>query len=711
MIADSELVKQAVDGDTDAFRTLVERYQDAVFGVALSKTGSYCDAEDIAQEVLLAAFGSLARLKDPGSFGSWLYGIALNKSRAHLRARQNRKRAHDCLIEKAAHETPADKADDSQAAVSDVLAGLPECNREAATLFYINGYSVADISRFTDRPVGTIKRRLHDARARLRKELLIMMASELKRTRPGKRLTDSVLRKITRTRVWLGKGQRNILLFSDSQGHCYQMPLRRREARAIAAGAGGPGGGDKSEGIDLNVSVLELLSQCGWQVGEVTLTASTEPDVLVRLTVATARGGPRIVEATFGVQHALHFAAAAKGDLFLDHELAEGWKVRRKDGKPMSPAAAWREITAHGGHSFRNIEQVFQALERDPDDKLARKAMGEARDQHTTDTPHIEDTTGASAKLIEWARQRKGTKYEGLAAGLAGAVYLAYWPDPIKLPKALAYLKRAHQLQPADERIAFDLATAHAFAGQTESALALLEKFKFESAPKCANFKALWDHPRFAVVAGRPQRRYEHCHRVEQIDEVGFHAPPATTTKSKRFEFRKPIAKCPATLRKALPPRVDGHALLSITHLLAPLGKEGGDEQVLLELHDKTPAAVPLPEWFDSGHLDLLTALQDMDYPWCARGESVAELLAALEIEVDALVLQERPDDSVVACLCAHRGRRHTQVAVDAIDGLALALRVGRPLLLTEPLAEKLSVRGKSGRPLTIAGATRKLRK
>ena len=82
MQVDSELVKRSVNGDTVAFRELVERYQAAVFGVALSKTGSYCDAEDIAQEVLLAAFSSLASLKDPGSFGSWVYGIAVNKSRA-----------------------------------------------------------------------------------------------------------------------------------------------------------------------------------------------------------------------------------------------------------------------------------------------------------------------------------------------------------------------------------------------------------------------------------------------------------------------------------------------------------------------------------------------------------------------------------------------------------------------------------------------------
>ena len=151
-------------------------------------------------------------------------------------------------------------------------------------------------------------------------------------------------------------------------------------------------------------------------------------------------------------------------------------------------------------------------------------------------------------------------------------------------------------------------------------------------------------------------------------------------------------------------------ALLSIDHVLAPLGKDGGREQVLLELQDRTPAALPLAEWSDSGRLDLVTALQSADYPWCERGQSVAALFAALQIEVDAVVLSEGPGDSVAACLCARRGRREAQVTVDATDGLALALRVGRPLLVTQPLGEKLLLRGKTGKPLTITGATRKLR-
>ena len=70
MTSDSALVGRVLNGETECFRALVERYQDAVYGAALAKTGSFTDAEEIAQETFLAAFESLSKLKDPDRFGS-----------------------------------------------------------------------------------------------------------------------------------------------------------------------------------------------------------------------------------------------------------------------------------------------------------------------------------------------------------------------------------------------------------------------------------------------------------------------------------------------------------------------------------------------------------------------------------------------------------------------------------------------------------------
>ena len=110
-----------------------------VFGVALSKTRSLADAEDVAQETFLAAYESLDRLKDRARFGSWLYGIALNKVKLQLRRHRQRGRA---LASARSTGPPVPPADESAArhelrdAVMAALARLSETNRETATLFY-----------------------------------------------------------------------------------------------------------------------------------------------------------------------------------------------------------------------------------------------------------------------------------------------------------------------------------------------------------------------------------------------------------------------------------------------------------------------------------------------------------------------------------------------------------------------------------------------
>ena len=176
-VADAELVRRVLEGEKECFRALVERYQDAVFGVALSKTGSFADAEDIAQETFLAAYQSLHQLGEPESFGAWLYRIAVNRASKGIRRDRRREERHASLPSPAQRQMGPDEHVEREEARSEVLAAvrrLPDASRETATLYYIDGYSPSDIGRFTGRPVGTIRRRLHDARKRLRKELVTL---------------------------------------------------------------------------------------------------------------------------------------------------------------------------------------------------------------------------------------------------------------------------------------------------------------------------------------------------------------------------------------------------------------------------------------------------------------------------------------------------------------------------------------------------------
>ena len=76
---DEALVRKALKGDLESFESLVGRYQQAIYNICYYKSRNCFDAEDLAQDVFLAAFKSLPKLKDIRKFRSWLFGITYNR--------------------------------------------------------------------------------------------------------------------------------------------------------------------------------------------------------------------------------------------------------------------------------------------------------------------------------------------------------------------------------------------------------------------------------------------------------------------------------------------------------------------------------------------------------------------------------------------------------------------------------------------------------
>ena len=85
---DAELVRAALQGRTQQFAVLVERYQNLVYHVLLSRLCRHEDAEDLAQETFLRAFRRLDELEEPAKFGPWLRRIAENLACSALRHRR-----------------------------------------------------------------------------------------------------------------------------------------------------------------------------------------------------------------------------------------------------------------------------------------------------------------------------------------------------------------------------------------------------------------------------------------------------------------------------------------------------------------------------------------------------------------------------------------------------------------------------------------------
>src|ERR1051326_7002306 len=92
---DAAAVALARDGDSEAFKGLVERHSRAVYRLAHRMTGNPQDAEDVVQETFLKAYRQLGRFESRANFGTWLHRIAVNCSIDVIRARKHQETAHD----------------------------------------------------------------------------------------------------------------------------------------------------------------------------------------------------------------------------------------------------------------------------------------------------------------------------------------------------------------------------------------------------------------------------------------------------------------------------------------------------------------------------------------------------------------------------------------------------------------------------------------
>jgi RNA polymerase sigma-70 factor (ECF subfamily) len=149
------VLARAREGDSDAFRALVERHSRSVFRLAFRMTGNEQDAEDVVQESFLRAYRQLGRFESRANFGTWLYRIVSNCSVDLMRARQAR---HDQVradpIETAADVSAADAPNPERLAesaeidrqVQAALGALSPLERAAFTLRHYEGRSIDEIS-------------------------------------------------------------------------------------------------------------------------------------------------------------------------------------------------------------------------------------------------------------------------------------------------------------------------------------------------------------------------------------------------------------------------------------------------------------------------------------------------------------------------------------------------------------------------------------
>ncbi len=179
---DNALIRRVLDGDGEAFYTLLKPYQRMLFASAISLLGNEADAEEVVQESVLKAYKNLARFRGDCKFSTWLVQITINEGR--MRLRKYREHLYQSLDEPQTNDdgdyTPRDFADwreiPSEAlereqvrkALQDALASLDQKYREVMVLRDVNGLSTREAANLLGITEASVKTRLLRARLMMR---------------------------------------------------------------------------------------------------------------------------------------------------------------------------------------------------------------------------------------------------------------------------------------------------------------------------------------------------------------------------------------------------------------------------------------------------------------------------------------------------------------------------------------------------------------
>lgn len=172
-VGDAYLVARAQEGYVDAYEFLVQRHSAMAYRVALRLTGNHHDAQDVAQEALIAAWENLTRFRAGSSFSTWLYQIVTR--RALNRVSRGRTASSLELLPDVVDTAPepAEQAerDLTLDAVTDALLALPFPQRVVIVLHHFEGLSYAEVAAVTGSTEPAVRSHLFRARRALGKTL------------------------------------------------------------------------------------------------------------------------------------------------------------------------------------------------------------------------------------------------------------------------------------------------------------------------------------------------------------------------------------------------------------------------------------------------------------------------------------------------------------------------------------------------------------
>jgi RNA polymerase sigma-70 factor (ECF subfamily) len=173
-----EVIARILKGDQQAYAELVGRYQHYVFTLALKYCQNREDAEEVAQDIFIKVYRSLADFKGTSKFSTWLYTITYNTSVTFLRKKKLNVSSMDdertfMQLESQESSFSANLVEQKTRVnrVNEAISQLSADDAQIITLFYKGDQTLEEIGRIMGMEANTVKVRLHRARHKLKEKL------------------------------------------------------------------------------------------------------------------------------------------------------------------------------------------------------------------------------------------------------------------------------------------------------------------------------------------------------------------------------------------------------------------------------------------------------------------------------------------------------------------------------------------------------------
>ncbi len=182
--SDQEIIGRILNGNTTAFKYLVDKYKDRSLALILKVTNDRALAEDALQEAFISAFRNLNSYRSDAEFSTWFYRIAYNSALATLRKEKKHPKNYSTsddtpLANEIRMESNFLELRDKRVILNEILSRLKDEDRTILTLFYYNDQKVSEISSIMGLKESNVKVRLFRARNTLEIALKEYLGKEI----------------------------------------------------------------------------------------------------------------------------------------------------------------------------------------------------------------------------------------------------------------------------------------------------------------------------------------------------------------------------------------------------------------------------------------------------------------------------------------------------------------------------------------------------